>query len=309
MGQQRLAQQFSATQLRTIRRMCQQFALLQRCERRLAVQTQPTTTLAELHMRLIQLGGVKIAYRRKMTDSPAYQRNHEELDLALAQGITYVQGAAGGGVTMTGHINGLRCSRRVVPGVWNEVGTLVLPARTILLATGAQPNIAYEYEHRGTFAKAGHHYASHVLTEQGPKAQVMDNCKDPHLAVLTSYDVAERRVSFIGDSHPAFHGSVVKAMASGMRGAKVVNRILGDMAGQPGAAPDLAARKVTNYDFLESIQAMFTAQIMDRERLSADLVWLRVRAPYVVSQYQVGQFLRLQNFMGTAPQVGICLCI
>ena len=30
---------------------------------------------------------------------------------------------------------------------------MILPARSIFVATGARPNIAYEFEHRGTFQR------------------------------------------------------------------------------------------------------------------------------------------------------------
>ena len=30
---------------------------------------------------------------------------------------------------------------------------ITLPARSVLVATGARPNVAYEFEHKGTFLK------------------------------------------------------------------------------------------------------------------------------------------------------------
>ena len=253
-------------------------------------------TVQILHSRLIKRwGGVAIVYRRHLTDSPAYQRNYEELDLALQQGITYLQGLQPQAALLdaSGHINGLRCIERVnQAGVWSEVGQITLAARTILLATGAQPNIAYEYEHRGTFERAGHNYASHVWAEQGPKALQMANCKDPHLAVLTSYDVAKRRVSFIGDSHPAFHGSVVKAMASGKRATSTIQQVLNAL--EPVKLPCFTQ---ANSDFIDHMRGQFTAQIIQREVLNDQFVWLRIQAPNAVAQYRCGQFVRVQKLL------------
>ena len=36
-------------------------------------------------------GGVTIAYRKRMVDSPAYRLNHEEVIKALEEGITFAE--------------------------------------------------------------------------------------------------------------------------------------------------------------------------------------------------------------------------
>jgi hypothetical protein len=37
-------------------------------------------------------GGVTIAYRRRMIDSPSYTLNHEEVEKALQEGIRFAEG-------------------------------------------------------------------------------------------------------------------------------------------------------------------------------------------------------------------------
>ena len=40
---------------------------------------------------LRQWGGVSIAYRKRMTDSPAYRLNHEEVIKSLEEGIDFIE--------------------------------------------------------------------------------------------------------------------------------------------------------------------------------------------------------------------------
>ena len=107
----------------------------------------------------------------------------------------------------SGQIRQVACERRVV-----------LPARSVFVATGARPNVAYEFEHKGHFAKEHGHYRTYrdvngTLTP----VTVAPHCKDTDFGAFTSYQRDHRRVSFVGDTHPVFHGSVVKAIASGQR--------------------------------------------------------------------------------------------
>src|SRR5690606_16813355 len=39
-----------------------------------------------------QWGGVTLAYRKRLQDSPAYRLNHEEVTKALEEGITFAEG-------------------------------------------------------------------------------------------------------------------------------------------------------------------------------------------------------------------------
>src|SRR5690606_34829868 len=59
-----------------------------RAERRRAEAAGETPDFLPL---LRAWGGVTIAYRRSMTESPAYIRNHEEINKALEEGIYYLE--------------------------------------------------------------------------------------------------------------------------------------------------------------------------------------------------------------------------
>ena len=60
-------------------------------------------------------GGVTIAYRRSMQESPAYIHNHEELKKALEEGIFYAEGLEPAAVDLNefGHTQALICHKRM----------------------------------------------------------------------------------------------------------------------------------------------------------------------------------------------------
>ncbi len=92
-------------------------------------------------------GGVTLAYRKRLQDAPAYRLNHEEVALALQEGIS-----------VTENMNPVEA----VPDEFGHVKAMVftradgsrieLPARTVLVAAGTVPNVTYEKEHPGSFS-------------------------------------------------------------------------------------------------------------------------------------------------------------
>ncbi|MBU2822173.1 hypothetical protein HF288_12750, partial [Acidithiobacillus caldus] len=81
------------------------------------------------------------------------------------------------------------------------------------------PNTIYEREYPGTLTLDGDHFQTYVGHPHSLQAvQVAADCKSPDFGPFTSYrDERDHRVSFVGDAHPVFHGSVVKAIASAKR--------------------------------------------------------------------------------------------
>ncbi|HEX2548515.1 MAG TPA: FAD-dependent oxidoreductase, partial [Gammaproteobacteria bacterium] len=168
-------------------------------------------------------GGVTIIYRRTMQESPAYVNNHEELAKALEEGIFYREclQPERAELNVFGFVETLICQKKIKidENVWEtSQDEIRIPARAILVATGTKPNIAYEFEHRGTFLRMGSQY-QHFEDVDGELtiAHGVENNKDPFFGPFTSYHHHDKRVSLIGDTHPVFHGSVVKAIASGLR--------------------------------------------------------------------------------------------
>lgn len=229
-------------------------------------------------------GGVTIVYRRRMQDSPAYRRNHEELAKALEEGIYYAEQVQPEAVLLDqfGACDALRCQRT------DTEAEVVFPAKGIFVATGAKPNVAYAFEHRHDIERERFEYPRFKRLESGSLERVSaeGHVKMPEFGAFTSYEKAGRTVSFIGDTHPIFHGSVVKAIASAKRTYPKV------MA----ALPAKNNVELSTSDFIHHIKNNFQSVVTKIEKLNEDAVCLTVRAPQLAHRHAPGQFYRLQNF-------------
>jgi NADPH-dependent glutamate synthase beta subunit-like oxidoreductase/NAD(P)H-flavin reductase len=100
-------------------------------------------------------GGVTIAYRKSMNDSPAYRLNYEEIAKAFEEGIAYAEmlSPVEAVSDQYGHVQSLIFEKQIVEdGRWKDSGNIIeLPARSVMIAAGTAPNVIYEKEHTGTF--------------------------------------------------------------------------------------------------------------------------------------------------------------
>lgn len=247
-------------------------------------------------------GGVTIAYRRNMQSSPAYIYNHEEIQKALQEGIYYREGLVPDQVLLNdyGYTETLRCKKsfKNENNEWIATDEVVdLPAQTILVATGTQPNIAYEFEHKGTFNRLNLQYQHYEeIDHELQVAHGVTHCKDPQFGPFTSYHKHDKRVSLIGDTHPVFHGNVVKAIASGMRTYPKILALFADKTTHVG--------DVTEYQqFRKQICHHFMTKVESIKRLATNVIELKIHAPIAVKHYQPGQFYRLQNFETASSHV------
>jgi NADPH-dependent glutamate synthase beta subunit-like oxidoreductase/NAD(P)H-flavin reductase len=270
-----------------------------RAERERASQADAVPDFVKL---IRQWGGVTIAYRKGMSQSPAYLRNHEEIIKAFEEGIYYAEGLdpKAALVDRHGQVRALM-TRRLAPttdGKWVATGEEVeIPARSILVATGARPNVAYEFEHRGHFHKEhGHYQTYHDRDGKLEPVPVATHCKQDDFGPFTSYGVHGNRVSFLGDTHPVFHGSVVKAIASGLRTYPRIMDALGPKVNQKG---DLKEYR----DFCTHMDEVLNARVESIKRLTPSVVELNVHAPMAARRFKAGQFFRIQNFETHSPML------
>ncbi len=247
-------------------------------------------------------GGVTIAYRRTMHDSPAYTRNHEELTKAFEEGIYYAEGLDPKEARLDkyGHVDAMifRKQTRGEDGKWAATGEeIAVTARSVFVATGARPNIAYEFEHKGHFHKESGHYQTHQQIDgQLQPVPVAGHIKSPDFGAFTSYHLDHRRVTFLGDTHPVFHGSVVGAVASGMRTYPKIVASLGERTLVRGDESEYVT-------FRKKIHHALDARVEKVTRLAPNVVELTVHAPLAAKRFQPGQFFRLQNFETQAPAI------
>ncbi len=134
-----------------------------------------------------------IVYRKRMQDSPSYRLNAEELDLAIGQGVGFIENAIPEEIIVDKH-NHIKALK-----VQTSDGAKELPCRTLLIATGTHPNRILETEEPDLKIEGDEFYATYQANE---------------------------KVSYFGDLNPAYNGNVVKAMASAKHGYHAINKAL-----------------------------------------------------------------------------------
>ena len=228
------------------------------------------TSAGEKLALLNQWGGVSLMYRGPWETSPGLRLNPQEVQAALHQGIHLIDTAVpvGWETDAHGHVSGVK----VRDG-------RVIPARTVLLATGTRPPT--------------------VLLEEWPGLST-----DP-------------RVSMWGDMDPAFRGSVVKAMASAKKGYGALSHRLKEQTLPLGPRPIQGRARGGFSAPLQALQHACEAQVYatfphppqnhdtyettTQERSLA----LIIRAPQVAKRWRQGQYLKLQQFHKVCPGVAL----
>ena len=101
---------------------------------------------------------------------------------------------------------------------------VTLPAKTILVAAGTQPNTVLSREDPANVLLDGRYFQA--IDEEGNPVKPERLAKPSAARVLMSLRPDGRGISFFGDLHPSFAGNVVKAMGSAKQGYPVVSRAL-----------------------------------------------------------------------------------
>ena len=217
--------------------------------------------------------------------------------VSAGEGIRFAEGLTPTGVDVDpyGHACALTVSvqARDADGVVVDGGTAVLPAHTILIAAGTQPNTVLAREDAANFKLDGRYFQAYDVTGTPVSAEKAIS-KPNEINVLLSKQADGRCMSYFGDVHPSFFGNVVKAIGSAKQGHPVVSKVLESVA--PAAAVSDAA-------FLARFNDELRATVHEVKRLTPMIVEVVVRAPLAARRFQPGQFYRLQNFESTAPKI------
>jgi len=234
-------------------------------------------------------GGVSLVYRRRLIDSPSYTLNHEEVFKALEEDIRFVEGLSPVAVEVdtNGHAKALK-----VAGEQN--GTKIeatLPARTILVAAGTQPNTVLAREDATHAFIDGKYFRA--LDEEGNPATPERNCKPADVRVLMYRHGDGRSMSFFGDLHPSFAGNVVKAMGGAKQGYPVLTRTM----------EKLPAPTRSPVEILAEANRDWRARVVRVDRLTPTIVEVIVEAPAAARNFEPGQFYRLQNYEARSKKV------
>ena len=273
-------------------------------------------------------GGVSIAYRKRMQDSPAYRLNHEEIIKSFEEGISFVENMSPVEAVADEHgaVSAVVFERMRLDTEskkWKPSGELVrLPARTVCVAAGTSPNTIYERERPGTFAldEWKEFFAPHKAERNGDGRFRLVPAAKGERAFFTSYESGGRFISYYGDNHPVYAGNVVKAMASAKDGyahvaalfadeiAAVESGAAGDVENEGGGARETRGVKsrASDEDFERLVAKLddeLVARVVRVDRLTPTIVDVIVRAPTQARKFEPGQFYRLQNFETDAATV------
>ena len=237
-------------------------------------------------------GGVTIAYRRRLIDAPSYTLNHEEVAKAMEEGIRFAELLTPVAVEVDdfGQASALRLTR---PATDADLPPeeVELPAQTILVAAGTQPNTVLGREDPAHFTIDGRYFQA--LDEDGNRVTPERLAKPSAVRVLTDLREDGRAVSFFGDLHPSFSGNVVKAMGGATLGYPVVSRMLAGLRPAAPAPEELRAR----------LDDELRARVHEIIRLTPKILEIVVKAPMAARAFKPGQFYRLQNYETLASRV------
>ena len=102
------------------------------------------------------------------------------------------------------------------------------------------------------------------------------------------------KITYFGDCNPEFAGSVVKALANSKERYRNINR---QLAQEP---PNFSS---SYQEFLAKINFLFTSRIHQINTLTDTIIELVIHSPLAATNFQPGQFFRLQNFSKNIAQV------
>jgi len=229
-------------------------------------------------------GGSTIAYRRRMIDSPSYTLNHEEVAKALEEGIVFAENLSPVSIEVDkyGHAS----------AVTFQDGSK-LPARSVLIAAGTQPNTVLAREEGVSLELDGKYFLA--SDESGaPVKPERHTSKPKQVEVLLHRYPDGRFMSFFGDLHPSYFGNVVKAMGSAKQGYPVISRVLDQRS---------ASSRLDDTQFISKLNRDLRAVVHEVRRLTPTIVEVVLRAPVAARRFEPGQFYRMQNFESFALRV------
>jgi len=247
-------------------------------------------------------GGVTLAYRKSIFDSPAYRLNHEEIIKSLEEGIYYWE--------LLSPIEAIpdefgavkevifRKQMRTPEGKFVDLDeTLTLPVKTLLVAAGTSPNIIYEREHAGTFEldEWKQFFKNYKFNENGDFVKT----EKGETGFFTSYNKDGKYISIYGDNHPRYAGNVVKAMASARDGFREVVKLFPE-----SMTEEYSAEREEKYKALvKDLDDKLIAVVHEVNVLTPTIVEVIVKAPLQARKFNPGQFYRLQNYEVTSKHI------
>jgi NAD(P)H-flavin reductase len=146
-----------------------------------------------------------------------------------------------------------------------------------------------------------------MVDEQLVPAAVTDDLSGEP-GFFTSYSKEGRLVSFFGDNHPTYAGSVVKAMASAKDGYPHIAQLFAEELSRTDTVVragryDSRAAHAKWRAFSARLDDELGATVHEVRRLTPTIVEVVVRAKAAARRFQPGQFYRLQNYESLCARI------
>lgn len=247
------------------------------------------------------LGGVKVIYRKELKDSPSYRLNSEEVQNALSEGIYFIENLEPVEV-VTDKYNHAE-SIKLIDTKSGEIKRI--KARSIFIAAGTEPNTVIATEDEKHFKLSNGYFTQ--LNSLGKEIDPIFSPKMQNKDRILVYKQGNKTISFFGDLHPSYSGSVVKAMASAKNGYPIISQLLSGVNSFVSVIPvcDVVGQKknawssvedLANKELFNKIKEQFTAKVIKVQYLTDKVVEIVIKAPLAAKNFKPGQFFRLQNF-------------
>lgn len=245
-------------------------------------------------LELVQsLGGVKVVYRKELKSSPSYRLNSEEVQNALSEGIYFIENLEPIEI-VTDKYNHAE-SIKLIDTKSGEIKCI--KARSVLIAAGTEPNTVIATEDKKHF-ELSNGYFTH-LSSSGEEVDPIFSPKMQNKDRILVYKQGSKAISFFGDLHPSYSGSVVKAMASAKNGYPIISQLLDGViqtSNQPVLCAGMTPEHLASEEFFNKIKEQFTAKVIKVQYLTDKVVEIVIKAPLAAKNFKPGQFFRLQGF-------------
>jgi hypothetical protein len=243
-------------------------------------------------------GGVTLAYRKRMQDSPAYRLNHEEVVKALEEGIVFAENLdpVEAVADAFGHVQAMAFTRHTRGGRHRARGASGAN-RARRGRHGAERHLRARASGllRSSMAAAGSSRAFRLRTRRRDVPARARRERVLHVARRGG-----RFVTYYGDNHPRYNGNVVKAMASAKHGYPHVVAALRrrDRRARSGGA---AARDAEWHALVGRLDAQLLATVERVERLTPTIIEVVVKAPAAARHFHPGPVLPAAELRAPQP--------
>ncbi len=242
-------------------------------------------------------GNVKILYRKKLIDSPAYRQNHLEVKKALEQGIEFIENCEVEAIIID-QFNSIKAVK--------TKDQKIIDCRSLIIAVGTSPNLSIIYEDNLDLKNDQKYLLpmAQQFSQSNLKNKLLKENIGDELSQLQFINQINPKnwqaISFFGDLHQDYEGSVVKAMASAKKGVIEIEKILN----LSKANSDILSDKVSNQFLVESdYRQDFLVKILKINRLSENVIEVVVKAKLQAKLTKVGQIFRLQNYQSYSQKI------